>query len=114
RSWTRTNDPLINSQLLYQLSYPGPFNWATAWGSGAGSPTLSLGLGCSGRRTVLAGEGPDGLPRLIDRDDLLLAADAIVRDRRVDTDRRFTVLECPEPFQHPAAHTNDRNVGRPE
>jgi len=23
RSWTRTNDPLINSQLLYQLSYPG-------------------------------------------------------------------------------------------
>ncbi len=24
RSWTRTNDPLINSQLLYQLSYPGP------------------------------------------------------------------------------------------
>ena len=24
RSWTRTNDPLINSQLLYRLSYPGP------------------------------------------------------------------------------------------
>ena len=24
RSWTRTNDPLINSQLLYQLSYSGP------------------------------------------------------------------------------------------
>ena len=23
RSWTRTNDPLINSQLLYQLSYSG-------------------------------------------------------------------------------------------
>lgn len=23
RSWTRTNDPLINSQLLYRLSYPG-------------------------------------------------------------------------------------------
>ena len=27
RSWTRTNDPLINSQLLYQLSYPGPATW---------------------------------------------------------------------------------------
>jgi hypothetical protein len=24
RGWTRTNDPLINSQLLYRLSYSGP------------------------------------------------------------------------------------------
>src|SRR5579875_204865 len=63
---------------------------------------------------VLAGVRPDALPRLVDRDQALLARDPVVGNRGVLADQREPGLERFDRLEHPSPHPDDRDVGLTE